>query len=182
MKISRLPIALSLLLSLAACDEFPASKDAQATSQRLATQGYELLAQQQPGAALAIFEQAVGGDGENIRALQGKGLALNQLGKHEAAEAAYGAALKIEPGAVSVNNNLAMSKILRGKYQEAIDLLKPLASTPSPNQTVIDNLALANCLLGKSDEAKTLYSKGLSKAEAAENLRFCKKFVELKRK
>ncbi len=178
---------LCAFLLLAGCDKLPlgmggTSKEGQMSSQRLTAQGYELIAQQQPSAAVAMFDQAIGGDEKNIRAYQGKGIALNELGKHDEAEATYAQALKIEPNAVGVTNNLAMSKILRGKYQEAIDLLSPLASAPSPNDTVVENLALANCLMGKNDAARKLYGKNLAPSEIDENLRFCKKFGQLKKK
>ena len=158
------------------------SKDAQISAQKLTDQGYELIAQEQPRAAVALFDQAIGGDEKNIRAYQGKGIALNKLGKHDEAEAAYAEALKIAPDAVNVTNNLAMSKILRGKHQEAIDLLTPLANKPSPNATIVENLALANCLMGKNDAARKLYGKSLTPAEIEENLRFCKKFEGMRSK
>ena len=156
--------------------------EAQMSSRKLTEQGYELLAQQQPRAALAMFEQAVGGNEKNIRAWQGKGLALNHMGKHEEAETAYKRALEIQPGAVAVTNNLAMSKILHGQYQEAINLLTPLSKNKVPISTVVENLALANCLLGKSDEARKLYGKNLLPAEIEENLRFCRQFEGMRKK
>ncbi len=178
---------LCAFLLLAGCDKLPlgmggTSNEAQVSSQKLTAQGYELIAQQQPSAAVAIFDQAIGGDAKNIRAYQGKGIALNKLGKHDEAETAYAEALKIDPNAVGVTNNLAMSKILRGKYQEAIDLLSPLANAPAPNDTVVENLALANCLMGKNDAARKLYGKNLAPAEIDENLQFCKKYEGMRKK
>lgn len=181
MKIPSLICAACLLL-LVACSGREASPEAQLSSNRLTAQGYDLLAAEQPRAALAIFEQAVGSNEKNVRAWQGKGLALNHLGKPEEAEKAYEEALQIQPGALNVTNNLAMSKILRGKYQEAIDLLTPLSKGKKPNNTVMENLALANCMLGRDDEAKKLYNKRLPPTKIQENLKFCKRFEGLRKK
>lgn len=176
---------LVAFLTLTACNSplfsQEASKEAKISSMRLTEQGFDLLAKEQASAAVSIFDQAIAEDNKNIRAYQGKGIALNKLGKNDEAEDVYKAALAVQPGAVSITNNLAMSKILSGHYQEAIDLLTPLASTPTPNGTVVENLALANCLSGKSDDARKFYGKRLKPKEIEENLRFCKKFQNIRK-
>lgn len=170
---------LPILLLLAACAGKDAPKAAQFSSKNLTEQGYALLAKEQAEGALPLFGQAIEADDRNVRAYQGKGIALNKLGRHEEAEDAYKKALDISPGAVNVTNNLAMSKILSGQYQAALDLLMPLAK--GGNATVGGNIALAQCMLGKRDEARQGYSKTLPPAQVEENLRFCNKVRALKK-
>ena len=173
---------LLALLLLAACDQQQANQMAQMNAMRLTDQGYDLLQKNQAQASLAMFDQAIAGDNKNIRAYQGKGIALNQLGRHAEAEGTYQKALDIHPDALGVANNLAMSRIMRGKYEEAETLLTPLAKKYPSNATVTENLALANCMLGKRDEARQLYGKSLKPAEIEENIRFCNKFEMIRKK
>lgn len=170
---------LPVLLLLAACGSKEASVQAQVSSRKLTEQGYELIAQEQPRAALAMFDQAIGNDEKNIRAYQGKAIAMNTMGNHKEADEVYEQALKIQPDSVNIINNFAMSKILQGEYQKALDLLTPLATTATANDTVMENMALANCLLGKTDNAKKLYNKRLSSKQIKENLQFCKKYGDM---
>lgn len=174
--------AIACLLLVSACDKLGLSKEEKPQAQPFTEQGYALLAKDQPAAALPLFDKVISADSNALKAYQGKGVALDQLGKHEEAEAAYAKALKIDPKATGVINNLAMSKILRGKYQEAIDLLAPLATATPPNETVQQNYALAHCLIGKRDEARQLYAKYLAPAQVEENLRFCSKFETMRKK
>ena len=179
-------ILLSAFLVITACDTLDlmpeASQEAQTIAGTLSAQGYDLLAKEQPRPALAIFEQAIAANERDVHALQGKGIALNRLGKHGEAELAYGQALKVDPSAMGVSNNLAMSKILRGEYGEAISLLTPLAAKHPTNATVQENLALANCLIGKREDAKKLYSQRLPPAQVEENLKFCKEYEGMRKK
>jgi Flp pilus assembly protein TadD len=170
---------LTSLLMLAACEQMKQPKEAPINSLKLTEQGYTLLSQQEPKAALDVFNKAIKADEKNGRAYQGKGIALDSLGEHGKAEEAYNEGLKQTPGNVGLSNNLAMSHILRGNYQKAIDLLAPFADFGNP--TVHENLALANCMLGKSTEARKLYSKTLSPAEIEDNIRFCRKFEQIRK-
>lgn len=173
-----IPFLLCGLLALSACDKLGLDQPADAPPQSLTDQGHALLAKNQPAEAVMLFDQAIAKDPKDVRAYQGKGIALNSMGNHIDAEMAYSDGLKVAPGAIPLTNNLAMSKILRGEYQQAINVLKPLAGT---NETVDQNLALANCLLGKKEEARKLYGKKLTPAETEDNLKFCNKYEQLRK-
>lgn len=172
--------ALCSLLVASACDKAATPKETAPKTIQLTEQGYTLLGKQQARASIPLFDQAIASDEHYIRAYQGKGIALNNIGKHEEAERIYEKALKIEPGSVGILNNYAMSKILGGHYQEAITMLAPLVKDGAQNATVQENYALAHCLDGKRDEARTLYAKFLPPAQVEENLRFCSKFEVLR--
>jgi len=175
MKNTSLLLALTLLL-LPACETL-GKPESPLAANNLTQQGYQLLEQQQPRPASAMFDQAIAADTKNIRAYQGKAIALGQLGSHAEADSVYEQALKLSPGSVAITNNYAMSKILQGEYEQAIDMLSPLAEA-TPNETVIENMALANCLLGKRDDAKKLYRKRISNKQIEENLSFCKAYED----
>jgi Flp pilus assembly protein TadD len=170
------------LLSVSSCEEMgsPASKQ-EPVAGILVDQGFALLSQQKPESAMQNFDNALKADDKNVRALQGKGLALNNMGRHTEADIQYGKALEIDVTSVPVRNNFAMSKILQGKYKEAADMLTPISKAHPDNATVQENLALANCMLGKRDTARTLYSKSLQPAEVEDNLRFCKQYEALRK-
>ncbi len=174
-------VAVILALTSAACTPQEAPREAQIAALRLTDQGYEFLENSQFKAAAALFDQAIKADGRNIRAYQGKGIAFDQLGKHNEAESAYKTALDIDPKAVSIRNNLAMSYIMRGEYDKAIEELAPLAESEPNNVTVQENLALVNCLMGKRDDARKLYGKSLKPSEIEDNLRFCNKFETIRK-
>lgn len=97
--------------------------------------------------ALALFDRAArlepGADAE-----EGRGIALDLLGRHHEAQAAYRAALTLSPERVSVQNNLAMSLLLTGQVGEALALLEPLAQRRDAPARVNNNLAIARTMLG----------------------------------
>lgn len=177
---------MTACLALASCKELglgastPDGKQ-QVLARDMTERGYKRLTENKAEEALSLFNQALVIDQTNPRTLQGKGIALANLGKYSEAEGMYKDALKLDPQSVSIKNNLAMTQILQGDYKEAIELLAPLAEKEPVNPTVRQNLALANCLSGKRDEARTLYSKDLTAAEIEDNLRFCNGFEKIRK-
>lgn len=174
----RILFILPVLLMVCACDKLGLEKKPEAPQQSLTEQGNALLTKNQPKEAIVLFDKAIAADSKDVKAYQGKGIALNSLGNHIDAEMAYNDGLKNSPGNIPLSNNFAMSKILRGEYKQALEVLTPLAGT---NETVDQNIALANCLMGKKEEARKLYSKKLTPAETEDNLRFCNKYEQLKK-
>ncbi len=173
---------MALAFSFSGCSQQEVEKENNISSRNLAEQAYQLLNQRQPKAALSIFEQAIAADEKNAQALQGKALALNNLGRHLEAEKYYQKALEIEPESPSIINNLAMSKILRGHYTVALKMLEPLVKDDPDNIKAQDNTALAYCMLGRKEEAKKIYSLRLDSKQVEENLRFCTEFEEIRKK
>ena len=179
MKYFALPLVALLLVG--ACDKGAEKPDVRPNAAGLVEEGYDMLRADKSTEAVVLFDKALASDNKNIRAYQGKGIALNNLGKHEEAENVYITALRLQPTSVGVTNNLAMSYILRGEYQDAVELLKPLSENHPKDHKIQANLALANCMLGKKDDASKIFSKHLSKEKVAENLKFCSDYAGMRK-
>lgn len=108
----------------------------------------------QPEVALALFDRAAqlrpGADAE-----EGRGIALDMLGRHEEAQTAYRAALALAPTQVSAQNNLAMSLMLTGRAAEAVALLEPLSRRMDAPARVANNLAVARSMAGDAPRMDT---------------------------
>ncbi|WP_237213587.1 SPOR domain-containing protein [Falsiroseomonas oryziterrae] len=100
-----------------------------------------------PEVALALFDRAAPLD-RSHESLEGRGIALDLLGRHEEAQDAYRAALVVAPRQASVQNNLAMSLLLTGRATEALALLEPLAARRDVPARVTNNLAVARSMAG----------------------------------
>lgn len=131
--------------------------------------GTALLAQEKPEEALAKFDLALA-KSSDPRSYNGKGIALDMLGRHDEARRTYETGLKFDSRNSALKNNLALSRLFAGQPQEAIALLKPLLSTPDDNATMRHNLAIAYGLKGERSEAKKLSLPAYTKKEAAEQL------------
>lgn len=118
-----------------------------------------------PEVALALFDRAAPLD-RGHESLEGRGIALDLLGRHEEAQDAYRAALVVAPREASVQNNLAMSLLLTGRATEALALLEPLAGRRDVPARVANNLAVARGMAGSASG-----SDPAPLAEAAANLR-----------
>lgn len=128
----------------------PGNQNLQLVKARLA------LRQGQAEAALAQFDQILARNSRLPQALDGRGVALDLLGRHAEAQASYRAALTEQPSAVSVANNLAMSLLLDGKAEEARAMLEPLARRGTAPSRVRSNLAVARAATGDTPGARTL--------------------------
>ena len=102
-----------------------------------------LLARKQPAQAAAAFDRVLGGDPGNVRALNGAGLARDDLRHHAQAQAFYRRALEIEPEDRTVRNNLGLSLALSGNRDEAVAILRKLASEPDALPRYKENLDYA---------------------------------------
>lgn len=184
MSIIKTLLCLSACLWVIACSQIKGDKvdpAAEKNSASLTEEGYAALASNHPREAVSIFDQALSINTKNTRAYQGKGIALDQQGKHEDAESAYKAGLAIDPGAIGIINNLGLSYILRGQYDNAIQLLTPHSVKEPVHAKVIENLAIAYCLKGDEAQAKKLYKNRLKEKELKDNLAFCRKFEQIRK-
>ena len=123
-----------------------------------ATLGRLLVAVRRPRDALAAFEDGLHDDPQSVSLLIGRGVALDALGQHPAAQASYRVALAIAPQDVAARNNLALSLVLSGHADQAVEILRALrrASDPADAATVNGNLALAADAQARLDAASTV--------------------------
>lgn len=133
--------------------------------------------------AVALYDQMIAENPENVSAYVGKGIVFDKAGNHVAAQGLYKKALSLAPDAVDIKNNLAMSLILNNEPKKAIEILKPLVVADYENPTLRHNLAMAYGMSGQKQKALTLNLRDMSKKEALENQKIydemaAKKFIK----
>ncbi len=122
--------------------------------------------------ALNYYTIALTHDPDNLIALNGKGVALDKLGRHAEAVTIYRKGLAMAPNHMALNNNLALSYILAGNYQDAIALLEPITNSADASARVRQNLALAYGLEGNALKAMEINLVDLSPEQATQNASF----------
>jgi len=133
-------------------------------------QGRSQLARHQAEPALATFTSILATEPENIPALNGLGVALDMLGRHEEAQTAYRQVLAIAPTDVIASNNLGLSLTLAGRYAEAMTVLRPIALGEDASPRARQNLAIAMALSGDRDGAAKLARVDLREEDVRLNL------------
>jgi Flp pilus assembly protein TadD len=102
-----------------------------------------LLARKQSAEAAAAFDRVLASEPGNLRALNGAGLARDDLRQHAAAQGFYRRALELDPEDRTVRNNLGLSLALSGRRDEAVAILRKLASEPDALPRYRQNLDYA---------------------------------------
>jgi Flp pilus assembly protein TadD len=88
------------------------------------TEARVLLEVGQAEQALALFDQILGWSRNDAKALNGRGIALDMLGRHPEARAAYRAARAADPQNPVFTGNLALSLMLTGCTEGAAAVLE----------------------------------------------------------
>ncbi len=96
-----------------------------------------------PRAAEAAFLAASALQPDNVAALSNLGVARDMQKHHAAAQEAYRAALALSPDMADVRVNLGLSLALSGQAEQAVQILRPLASDPGATQLWHADLAVA---------------------------------------
>ena len=125
-----------------------------------------------PAAALEHADKALATDPRSTRALIGRGVALDMLGRHVEAQASYRGALAGAPDDVAGRSDLALSLALSGQYDEAIAIMTPLVRAPSATPRLRQNLALIYGLKGDQASARALSLADLGAKDTEDNLQF----------
>ena len=121
-----------------------------------------------PPRAEALFLAALTNDPRNPVALNNLGIARDLQGRHDAAQAAYGEAIAAAPEMRAPQVNLALSLAMSGKGQQALTIMRPIASQPSASEKERHDLAAVLAMDGKSDEAAQVLRNDLSGTQADE--------------
>ena len=128
-----------------------------------------MLALNRPETALAQLEQAnkVQPDADTLNVT---GVALDTLGRHAEAQAAYRQALALAPGDRRIRGNLGLSLALGGSPDEGIATLRELAEGSGSDARARQNLALAYGLKGDSATAARLSRLDLDENDVRNNI------------
>jgi Flp pilus assembly protein TadD len=117
-------------------------------------------------------EQACKEAPRNVWALTVRGVALDILQRHEEAQVSYLAALAVEPRDIAARNDLALSLAFTGRFDEAIDMISPMARSANATPRMRANLALIYGLKGDDARAAALSRADLDVASIEANLHF----------
>lgn len=142
------------------------------SAQALVGLGRVELALHQPAKALENFDRAAKADAKNTAARNGRAVALDQLGRHEEAQAVYLDLLAKDPSNLRVRNNYALSLALAGKYDDSADILAGLAAAPDAGARIRQNLALVYGLSGNDGQAAHVARMDLDEDAVHNNLEY----------
>jgi Flp pilus assembly protein TadD len=141
--------------------------------------GRQLLKGGRPVEATSVLERASTLPNADWQTFNALGSAYDQQSRHELAREKYAAAKNLNPGEVSIQNNMAMSYSLEGKLQQAEKMLRELLKTPGGKQTqrVRQNLALVVGLQGRFEEARKIASEDLPPDQVEANLAYLQQML-----
>jgi Flp pilus assembly protein TadD len=111
------------------------------------------------------------------KTLSAQGTLRAKQGQHAEAQQYYLAALQVEPDAVSVINNLALSYALDGKADKSEELLRKAVASGHEDKRVRQNLALVLGLQGKFDEARKVASVDMTDTEAKDSMSYLRNML-----
>lgn len=141
--------------------------------------GKQVLAAGRAGEAILILDRATKTSRADWKTFSALGSAYDQQGSHDLAREAYNAALAIEPGELTVENNMAMSYVLEGKLKDAEKILRAAVAQPGVDlqPRVRQNLALVVGLQGRFDEARKIASEDLPPDQVEANLAYLQQML-----
>jgi tetratricopeptide (TPR) repeat protein len=126
----------------------------------------------QPEQTMRFADQAAALAPADHRVIIGRGVALDLLGRHAEAQAAYRAVLASAPHNVAARNDLALSLALTRQYDEAVGIMLSMARSSNATPRIRQNLALIYGLAGDAPNADALSRTDLDAATIERNLRF----------
>jgi Flp pilus assembly protein TadD len=141
--------------------------------------GKQFLGLQRPGEAVTVLSRAVAANGSDWKALSALGSAYDQQGQYDMARQQYSKALALQPGSLSIENNMAMSYSLQGKLPEAEKILRAAMAQPgsAAQPRIRQNLALVVGLAGRFDEARQIASADLPPEQVEANLAYLQQML-----
>ncbi len=110
----------------------------------------------QAGQALTLFDRVLVADSRSVEALDGRGVALDLMGRHPEAQESYRRAQTLAPNSVAIANNLGLSLLLDNRPDEARAVLEPLARRPDATERVTANYAISLAATGDVAAARNM--------------------------
>lgn len=115
-----------------------------------------------PELAVPEFDQLLAAKPDDTRAIVDKGVALDLLNQHVAAQAQYKQALALAPDDAEVRNDLALSLMMQGRLQEAKATLAPVGGSEPSSDRLRNNMGVIYAAGGDSSEARRLLGDSIS--------------------
>lgn len=140
----------------------------------LATYGKAQAAAGELEQALGTIARAQTPDRPDWKLKSAEGAILDQLGRSDAARAAYRDALDIKPNEPSVLSNLGMSYLLSRDLKTAETYMRSAITQPGADSRVRQNLALVVGLQGRFQEAESIARQELTSEQAEANMSYLK--------
>ena len=122
--------------------------------------------------AVRYLEGAAAIKTHDWRILSAYGVALDNIGEHSLARQKYNHALKLQPSAISVMNNKALSYAMSGNLQLAEKTLRAATGTAGADARMRQNLALILAIKGDMLEASRLARTDLPPQAADQNIAY----------
>jgi len=98
--------------------------------------------------ALPVYRQAIAASGKpDARIYAGLGAALDMVGKHEEARAAYQAGLKLAPKDFGLRNNMALSYAMSGDTDKAQSILAGIGERPATAPKAHESLSAVKSIV-----------------------------------
>jgi len=133
--------------------------------------GNALVAAGHPAEALPHLETALS-LGNDQRAYNSIGVALDMLGRHGDAQFYYRQGLALTEEDIDLRSNLALSLSLSGQEQEAIALARRVASSPNAGLRHRQNLALVLAMAGRMDDAEQVARRDFGEDAVRRNMQY----------
>ena len=119
-----------------------------------------------PAGALAWFDKLLALLPENQAARTDRGVALDLLGRHAAAQAEYRRVIAEGTSADGAKVDLGLSLAMSGDAESGVRILRPIASAPDASARVREDLAVALTLAGHMREAGEILLTQMSAEQA----------------
>jgi len=124
----------------------------------------------QPDSAISIFEEIIMVHKDDIRALNGIGVAYDLKGDHQTAQSYYHKALQVNEENNDIKSNMGLSLAFEGRYEESLRLLRPIGEALGATSKQRHNLALVYALSGNHSKAQEIYAKDMEAPDFQGNL------------
>jgi Flp pilus assembly protein TadD len=118
--------------------------------------------------AAAEFQAALQRKSDDPRIYNALGITHGLSGANESALQSFEAGLKVAPKHISLRNNLGLSLVLNGRYDEGIKVLEDVAADPKANETSHQNLQLAYGMINTASSGQGIAGAGLASYDAAQ--------------
>ncbi len=124
----------------------------------------------EPDMAIPIFEGIIMVYKDDIRALNGIGVAYDIKGDHRTAQSYYQKALQVNEENNDVKSNMGLSLAFEGKYEDSLKLLQPIGEALGATSKQRHNLALVYSLSGNHSKAQEIFAKDMKASDINQNL------------